>query len=69
MTEEFNRKRSELARLVERWWHYEDVNLDFQEKLNELKMLAADFPLEKLDQMQLEILEIEISLRDDCLIE
>jgi hypothetical protein len=69
MVLKYNRKKSELARIVDAWWKNEDVFMDFNEQLAELKALAEQCPDSFSEQFRLEILEIETALRDDCLIE
>ncbi len=69
MVELYHCKKDELAKRVKHFWQYEDLNLDFRKLLNELKAVADLCPDCYSEQFHLEILEIETSLRDDCLIE
>lgn len=65
----FKRKKHELATIVDRWWTHEDIFMDFQDLLEELKALANQCPDSFSEQCRLDILEIETALRDDCLID
>lgn len=67
--EEYHFKRVDLAKKVKHFWHYEDLNLDFQKLLDELKVIVSKCPEAYAEQYRLEVLEIETTLRDDCLIE
>jgi len=67
--EAFAKKKIELSKFVDKWWRHEDIFMDFQELLDELKALANQGPDSFSEQFRLEILEIETTLRDDCLIE
>jgi hypothetical protein len=67
--ETYRKKKLELSKIVERWWTQEDLFIDFQEMIEELKVLADQCPDSFSEQFRLEILEIETALRDDCLID
>lgn len=66
---DYNVKKTNLKRIVDKWWTHEDIFTDFQDLVDELKALANQCPDSFSEQFRLEILEIETALRDDCLIE
>jgi hypothetical protein len=69
MVYEFRKRRFELSKMIEKWWQHQDDFIDFKKELTELKLLARKCPYIYYDEFDREISEIEISLREDFLIE
>ncbi len=65
----FNKKKRELATIVDRWWTHEDIFTDFRELLSELKALASQCPQAFGDSFEKEVQEIEEYLRSECLVD